>query len=241
MKWANHLFQWGIGAGFYDAMTRQVFWRQAIASMLDCVTDIPGAPQVLDIGCGPGISTFALGECLSAPAQLCGLDLSAQMLVLARQSHLEHWSHLSHVRFEQGDAAQLTYADASFDLVFGHSLLYLVDDPVAVLREVKRVLKPEGQVVFMEPNQAGSLYRAAHTSVRAFGQWLPVPLSAARFGLSMAMWRVVSGGTGQMSAAKLRALFAQAGFNECSSTEALGSLGLHITNRASASSHGARP
>lgn len=231
MKWTDQLFHSSLAASFYDVITRQVFWRDAIAGMLEYVDHVPQHAKVLDLGCGPGISTFALASRIPHPGQLIGLDLSQEMVEIARDTHLQDWSHLKHLQFEQGDATNLRFRDKSFDLVFGHSFLYLVDDPIAVLREVKRVLKPQGQVVFMEPNGAGSLLQAAQASIPKAFNWLPMPWSAARFGISMAMWRIVSGGIGQMTEEKLASLFGEAGFVEHSSTTTLGSLGLHTTGK----------
>ena len=231
MKWTDQIFHSSLAAGFYDVLTRQVFWRDAIAGMLEYVEHVPQHARVLDLGCGPGISTFALGTRIPRPAELTGLDLSQEMIEIARETYSKDWSHLKHLKFEQGDASKLPYSDESFDLVFGHSFLYLVDDPIAVLREVKRVLKPHGQVVFMEPNGSGSLIQAARESIPNAPKWLPMPWSAARFGLSMAMWRIASGGIGQMTEDKLAILFNEAGFIEHSSTATLGSLGLHTTGK----------
>ena len=231
MKWTDQLFHSSLAAGFYDVLTRQIFWRDAIAGMLEYVEHIPQHAKVLDLGCGPGISTFALATRIPRPAQLIGLDLSQEMIEISHATHQREWSHLKHVDFEVGDATHLRFEDSSFDLVFGHSFLYLVDDPVAVLREVKRVLKPNGQVVFMEPNGSGSLLQAARESIPNALKWLPMPWSAARFGLSMAMWRIVSGGVGQMTEAKLSSMFHQAGFIEHCSHVTLGSLGLHTSGK----------
>lgn len=229
MKWTDLLFHTGLSANFYTAITRQVFWRRAIIGMLDCVPHVPLKAKVLDLGCGPGTSTFALATRIPRPGHLTGLDLSSGMIEIAQATHQKDWSHLEHLRFEQGDATHLPYADQSFDLVFGHSFLYLVDDPVAVLREVARVLKNNGQAVFMEPNGNGSLVEAAKQSIPRAAHWLPQPWSAARFGLSMAMWRIVSGGAGQMTDDKLSRFFKQAGFVKHDTKPTLGSLGLHTT------------
>ena len=231
MKWKDLLFSTGLSANFYTAITRQVFWRRAIIGMLDCVQCVPLKAKILDLGCGPGTSTFALGARIPRPAQLTGIDLSGEMIEIARAAHQKDWSHLKHLSFTQGDAAHLPYPDQSFDLVFGHSFLYLVDDPVAVLLEVARVLKTNGQVVFMEPNGNGSLKKAALESIPNADQWLSRPWSAARFGISMALWRVVSGGVGQMTEDKLSRFFMQAGFTEHHTQTTLGSLGLHTSGK----------
>lgn len=232
MKWTDKLFHTRAAAGFYDVMTRQVFWRNAIAQMVKCVTHAPKEARILDLGCGPGISTFALGETLMAPAHLTGMDLSREMVDIARLTHLKSWSHLTHVDFQVGDAMRLPYPDSCFDLVFGHSFLYLVDDPSTVLAEVLRVLKKNGEAVFMEPNCEGSLADALKVALPNFSSWKVAPVGAARFALSMAMWRLVSGGVGQMSPEKLKRLFAGAGFVEHHCRPTLGSLGLHASGRA---------
>lgn len=231
MKWSDVLFHNGLSANFYTTITRQVFWRRAITEMLDCVPHVPLKAKVLDLGCGPGTSTFALATRIPRPAHLTGLDLSGEMIEIARATHLKDWSHLQHLSFAQGDASELPYPDQSFDLVFGHSFLYLVHDPVAVLREVARVLKHNGQVVFMEPNAHGSLKHAARQAIPQASNWLQQPVSAARFGLSMALWRIVSGGVGQMTEDKLSKIFKQAGFIEHYTKPTLGSLGLHTSGK----------
>src|SRR5258708_14519711 len=75
---------------------------------------------VLDCGCGVGSITLDLAE-LVAPGQVIGIDINEQQLNVARSQAEQRNIH--NVQFELGDVHHLTYAAASFDAVFAHTLL----------------------------------------------------------------------------------------------------------------------
>ena len=108
----------------------------------------PGA-QVLDLGCGQGHTTRLLAEVL-APASCIGLDFD-EALVSHATSHPDNPTVTS---FQQGDATQLPFADATFDVVFCRFLLVHMSDPVRVIREMLRVAKPDGFIVACEADFA---------------------------------------------------------------------------------------
>src|SRR5690242_20102408 len=138
-----------VGARVYSAMNAQAAWQASCARLADHFP--PGAKlRVLDLGCGPGFSALAVARA-RPDAELVGLDLAALMLVEARR-RVDAAGLRSRLRLLRADAARLPFATASLDVVTGHSFLYLVDRPDEVLAEARRVLRPGGRLVLMEPN-----------------------------------------------------------------------------------------
>jgi SAM-dependent methyltransferase len=98
-----------------------------------------GRERVLDVGCGPGATALAFA---ARVASVVALDLTPAMLAQARETATERG--LDNVRFELGNAAQLPFPDASFDVVTSRLAAHHVADPRAMVREVARVLVPGG-------------------------------------------------------------------------------------------------
>lgn len=103
---------------------------------------------ILDIGCGPGTITADLAE-LVPEGKVTGVDAVEAVLERAR-AHVAGRSGITNCTFEVADANALPYPDASFDVVFCHQVLQHVQDPVGILREMKRVAKPGGIVAARE-------------------------------------------------------------------------------------------
>ena len=101
--------------------------------------------DLLDIGTGTGRMLRLLG--VSATTAV-GVDISREMLVLAR-SNL-HAAGLDHLSVRQGNMYQLRFGDESFDTVTIDQVLYRADQPVEVLREAARVLRPGGRLLLVE-------------------------------------------------------------------------------------------
>ncbi|MCX7003557.1 MAG: class I SAM-dependent methyltransferase [bacterium] len=100
---------------------------------------------VLDIGTGPGLIPLKILE--QCPTlRFVATDLSDAMLALAQQNADAH-PHGAAVQVEKADAKQLPYANASFDAVISNSVLHHLPDPAAYLREIARVVKPDGVVL----------------------------------------------------------------------------------------------
>lgn len=95
--------------------------------------------KILDIGCGTGANL----EMLSRFGDAEGVDVSAEALAFCRQRGL------GSVR--QGDAEHLPWEDGSFDLVTGLDVVEHLDDDVAGLKEMRRVLRPGGYAFLFVP------------------------------------------------------------------------------------------
>jgi SAM-dependent methyltransferase len=97
------------------------------------------SPDILDVGCGTGANLELLGQ--FGPAR--GVDVSEDALAFCRQRGL------TDVRL--GEAERLPYDDASFDLVTGLDVVEHLDDDLAGLREMYRILRPNGRALLFVP------------------------------------------------------------------------------------------
>jgi ubiquinone/menaquinone biosynthesis C-methylase UbiE len=123
----------------------------------------PGS-RALEYGCGPGSRAFTLA---GLGATVDGIDISPVAIELARETALAEGVAQS-TSFQVMDAEHLTFADASFDLVCGTSIIHHLDVDRAYA-EVARVLKPGGVAVFLEAlghNPAINAYRRATPALR---------------------------------------------------------------------------
>lgn len=109
---------------------------------LDRMAIEPGS-AVLEVGVGTGIN---LGLYPRA-CQITGIDLSTPMLEKARERITK--KGLRNCRVMEMDAAAMSFADGTFDIVYAPYLISVVPDPVAVAREMRRVCKPGGRIVIL--------------------------------------------------------------------------------------------
>jgi phosphatidylethanolamine/phosphatidyl-N-methylethanolamine N-methyltransferase len=99
--------------------------------------------RVLEVGVGTGINaTLYPLDCL-----VTGIDLSDSMLEKARDRIAR--KGVSNIRLLEMDAADIKFADDSFDIVYAPYLISVVPDPVAVAREMRRVCRPGGRIILL--------------------------------------------------------------------------------------------
>jgi SAM-dependent methyltransferase len=100
-----------------------------------------GGLRALDVGCGIGMYTAALGSCCS---QVVGLEVEAERAAEARKAALT---------VVQGTGERLPFPAGAFDLVFSHEVLEHVRDDAATAAEMVRVARPGGRIVVFCPNR----------------------------------------------------------------------------------------
>ena len=136
----------------YDAVTQYLLppnetWiRQAL------IKGVKVKPRrILDLGCGTGSTTIILKQAFP-DAEVIGLDLSPYMLL--RSFHKSQSAGLN-IEWQQRNAENTTFADASFDLVTASLLFHETPSTVAqnILYECFRLLVPGGQVLILDGNQ----------------------------------------------------------------------------------------
>jgi len=118
-------------------------WHRSLISSLDLA---PGA-RVLEVGTGTGLVAGQLSR--KTGCNVVGLDLSDQMLSQARRN-LAARGLWPAVQLVEGQAESLPFAGGVFDAVVFTFLLRYVVDPLATLYELARVVKPGGQVAYLE-------------------------------------------------------------------------------------------
>ena len=114
-------------------------WRE------DRLRAIPTGSVVLDIGCGEGATSIELAR---LGFRVIGIDLSDTRVEIARERARREGLD---VQFVQGDAERPDLPDESLDLVHCQSILHHLPDVPTALASYRRVLRPGGQLLVMEP------------------------------------------------------------------------------------------
>ena len=107
--------------------------------------DVQPADHVLEIGFGPGIAVEEVARRASR-GLVAGIDFSRTMVAAAKRRNRAN-VRAGNVDLRCGDAAQLPFSDAAFDKAFSIHSIYFWRDPLAVIREIRRVLKPNGLLI----------------------------------------------------------------------------------------------
>lgn len=119
---------------------------------------IGSARQILDCGCGPGSITCGLAE-LASHASIVGVDVDESQVALAQERTAR--GRLKNVGFQTASVYDLPFDDERFDLAMSHALFEHLKDPKEGLRELRRVLQPNGIVALCSPDWGGFLLAPA--------------------------------------------------------------------------------
>ena len=129
--------------GHSESVLRSHRWRTVENSAAYLIDRLVPGVEVLDVGCGPGTITIDIAARV-APGRVVGLDAAADAIDAARAAADQAGAANLEVRVD--DVYALDADDASFDVVHAHQVLQHLTDPVAALREMRRVCRPGGVV-----------------------------------------------------------------------------------------------
>ncbi len=134
---------WDLAATAYVSL-----WQAQLsalhARLLASAALAPGE-AVLDVACGTGIVSMAAAAAVGPRGSVVGVDLSARMVDVARQHARDRRAR--NATFARMDAQALELPDAGVDVVLCALGLMYMPDPLAALREMRRVLRPRGRAV----------------------------------------------------------------------------------------------
>ncbi|MCB0583234.1 MAG: methyltransferase domain-containing protein [Phaeodactylibacter sp.] len=129
----------------------------------------------LDLGCGGGAATLALAEIVGFNGSITGIDWDAENIAFARQR--AETLGMSQAQYQQADVRDWERDADSVDFAYGRFLMTHLDNPAALARKVRRMLKPGGRILLEDIDFAGHFCSPA---CRAFDQYVEWYTEAAR-------------------------------------------------------------
>lgn len=134
----------------------------AYEAVFDSLSIRPGT-RYCDVGCGAGLAALLAAD---RGAEVSGIDAAQSLLDIARE-------RVAGADFRLGDLEELPFPDGTFDLVTGFNSFQFAANPVAALREARRISKPSGRIVVLTWGNPQGMEAAA--IVGALKPLLPPP------------------------------------------------------------------
>jgi len=136
--------------GHHESVLKSHTWRTIANSAAYLEPHLESGLSLLDVGCGPGTITVEFAKRL-VPGRVVGVDAASAAIEKASIFAADN------LEFMIGNAYGLPFDDNSFDVVHSHQTLQHLADPVAALREMRRVAKPGGLIAVRDVDYAGTI------------------------------------------------------------------------------------
>lgn len=135
---------WGRFSSTHDEAVLYIVGHRVQQEIKDwLINQFKNTDVVLELGCGTGFYSEAIADRVK---HLTATDLAQEMIELAE----EKLSQYSNVEVQIEDCYRTSFQDNLFDAILMTNLLHIVKDPVAVLKESKRVLTDDGRIIIAD-------------------------------------------------------------------------------------------
>lgn len=152
--------------GHHASVVRSHARRTAATSAAYLLPLLEPGQRLLDVGCGPGSITVDLARAVS-PGEVVAVDRAPAAVALAQEA--ARAAGATNVVTQVADVLTLPFADGAFDVVHAHQVLQHLTDPVAALREMRRVTRPGGVVAVRDADYAATTWFPASAGL---DEWL---------------------------------------------------------------------
>ncbi len=149
--------------GHHASVLRSHRWRTAENSAGYVLPHLRPDARVLDVGCGPGTITAGLAGYV-CEGHVIGVDNADEVVEQAREEN----ASVANVEFARADIYRLPYPDDTFDVVHAHQVLQHLAEPVAALREMRRVARPGGLVAARDSDYGAMCWYPADPGLDAW-------------------------------------------------------------------------
>lgn len=145
---------------------REHWWDDDFTAFLAETLKPRAGNRILDVGCGEGLAEVSIGHLHISQIRLTGIDLVPAKVVQARQALADHNQRAA---FAAGDARGLPFRDQTFDSIFCVAVLQHIGDLNTAIAEIARVVRINGRVVAVEPdNSARYLFSSVASGENAW-------------------------------------------------------------------------
>ena len=110
---------------------------------------------VLDVGCGAGVDSIIAGLMVGPQGSIDGVDIVPE--IIARAERNLSSTKLNNVNFHITTGDKLPFGDSTFDVIISNGVINLIPDKETILKEIFRVLKPEGRLMLADQVAVGSI------------------------------------------------------------------------------------
>lgn len=147
----------------YDGLV-QKYMNILHAGFVETVLNLgPVRGKALEVGTGTGRISIELAR-NNPDFTVWAIDLSEPMLQVGRENE-QQAGVMGRVHFTRGDAKRLPFPDRTFDLVFSHNMMHHLPEPIQMVKDMVRVLKPDGGFFLRDLFRQTSWIRRLHVTV----------------------------------------------------------------------------